>query len=157
MVKKEINKIVKAATKPITKTLDKFEGIFKKIEKVFENIFEEIKEIFDKIKGLADVVQGIMLVFKGLGELLVSILSPFEGKGIFSSIPGLRIPVCFLNPFFVLAYMVVPKIKRLIRESLMPATYPIREARLQLARARNPRKWNDSVKDKKWRELGIPI
>ena len=98
------------------------------IKKEFDKILKPIKEPIDFIQSF---IEGLILVFKGIAELLVASLSPFDGKGPFSKIPGLRIPVCFLNPFFVIAYMIVPKIKKLITESLMPATFPLRYAAYQ--------------------------
>ena len=98
------------------------------IKKEFDKILKPIKEPIDFIQNF---IEGLIKVFEGIFTLLANSLLPFKGKGPLSSIPGLRIPVCFLNPFFVLAYMVVPKIKKIITESLMPATFPFRYAAYQ--------------------------
>ena len=125
-------------------------NIKKEVNKILNDTIEPIKKPIDFIQSF---IEGLILVFKGIAKLLVASLSPFDGKGPFSKIPGLRIPVCFLNPFFVLAYMIVPKIKKLVTESLMPATYPLRYGKFKFDTARNPSMWNASKKDEKWKEI----
>ena len=100
----------------------------------------------DPIAFIQGFIEGLILVFKGIAELIMSSLAPFDGKGPFSNIPGLRIPVCFLNPFFVIAFMIVPGIKKYIIGMLMPSTYPLRYGRFMLGKRDNER-WKDINKE----------
>tara|TARA_Y100000389_G_scaffold53903_1_gene49718 strand:- start:251 stop:2170 length:1920 start_codon:yes stop_codon:yes gene_type:complete len=97
--------------------------------------FGFIKEITKFFKAIGDL-------FAGIGEFLIKTLMGFENtKNPLFQMPGIKIPVCYLHPFFVIAYLVLQPLKDFLINTVMMAAEPLKYVNLIISLGFSREKW----------------
>ena len=97
---------------------------------------------FGFIKEIAKFFKAIGGLFAGIGEFLIKTLMGFENTtNPLFQMPGIKIPVCYLHPFFVIAYLVLQPLKEFLINTVMIAVEPLKYVNLIISLGFSREKW----------------
>ena len=92
--------------------------------------------------GLIKFFKTIGDLFSGIGEFLINILMPFNNtKNPLFKMPGIKIPVCYLHPFFVIAYLVLDVVIEKLTSMIMLVAEPLKYVYLIVSLGSSREKW----------------
>lgn len=92
------------------------------------------------------IIKKLTKFFTTLAKAFASMLTPFKSKVPFLKMPGIKVPVCYLNPFFVVAYIFVDSIVEKITKVLFNTVFWLSPLMLFFELGFNPNKWNRWIK-----------
>lgn len=95
---------------------------------------------------MLQIIKELNKFFKTLAKAFASMLTPFKSKVPFLKMPGIKVPVCYLNPFFVVAYIFVDSIVEKITKVLFNMVFWLSPLMLFFNLGFDPNKWNRWIK-----------
>jgi len=94
------------------------------------------------IKEISKFFKTIGKLFAGIGEFLIKTLKGFENtKNPLFQMYGIKIPVCYLHPFFVIAYLVLKPLKEFLINTVMMTAEPLKYVNLIISLGFSREKW----------------
>ena len=79
--------------------------------------------MFDELAKFFKIISDLLV---GIGEFLINTLLPFDSNNPLFKMPGIKIPVCYLHPFFLIAYLVLDDVIEKLTSTIMLAAEPLK-------------------------------